>query len=90
VTATNLKLYGTFAVEAMAPTPRAVLERLRTLLSAGVEAAADENRSNFYTVLDNGCSIYFYISPVSAKVWVLESRSLRPAPALLHAVAQSA
>ena len=86
----RIQLQGPVAVEAMVATPVAVLERLRGLLSAGVEATPDAARSNFYTVVDNDSSIYFYISPVSAKVWVLESRLAQPAPAVLQAAAQSA
>jgi len=87
---TQIQLHGSFAVEAMAPIPRTVLERLRGLLCAGVQATPDVTRPNFYTVIDHNCSIYFYISPVSAKVWVLESRCATPESAVLFAAAQSA
>ena len=90
MTIQRIQLHGPVAVEAMAATPPAVVERLRGLLYSGVDATPDATRPNFYTVIDDGSSIYFYISPVSAKVWVLESRSAQPAPAVLVAAAQSA
>jgi len=70
---THIQLHGPIMVDAMAPIPRTVLDRLRELLSAGVDASPDEHRPNFYTVGDQNRRIYFYISPVSAKVWVLDS-----------------
>lgn len=73
----------------MAPVPRDVLDRLRELLSSGVEAVPDDHRPNFYTVRDEDRSTYFYISPVSAKVWVLESHVAKGAPKSLRAAAQS-
>jgi len=87
---THIQLHGPIAVDAMAPIPRTVLDRLRELLSRGVEALPDRHRPNFYTVNDEHGSIYFYISPVSAKVWVLESRIAKGAPGSFHAAAQSA
>ncbi|HVN07364.1 MAG TPA: hypothetical protein VMV61_00200 [Patescibacteria group bacterium] len=87
---THIQLHDPVAVEAMAPTPRTVLERLRGLLSAGVQATPDVNRPNFFTLIDNNLSIYFYISPVSAKVWVLESRLAKPTSAECFAAAQTA
>jgi hypothetical protein len=85
---THIQLYGPLTVDAMAPVPRTVLDRLREMLSSGVEALPDRQRPNFYTVRDENCSIYFYISPVSAKVWVLESRPAKSAPESLRAAAQ--
>jgi len=87
---TRIQLHGPVAVDAMAPIPRTVLDRLRDLLSQGVDARPDAHRPNFYTVSDRDLSIYFYISPVSAKIWVLESHITGLAPQALHAVAQSA
>lgn len=87
---TQIKLHGPLTVDAMAPIPRTVLDRLRELLSVGVDAIPDAHRSNFYTVSDRDRSIYFYISPVSAKVWVLESRLSKPAPEPVQTAAQSA
>jgi len=87
---TRIQLHGPVSVDDMAPIPRAVLERLRELLSAGVEGVADAHRTNFYTVRDGQHSIYFYISPVSAKVWVLDCRTAKSSPELVHAAAQSA
>jgi len=87
---TRIQLHGPVSVDAMAPIPRTVLERLRELLSQGVDAVADAHRPNFYTVRDGEYSIYFYISPVSSKVWVLESRAVKSSPELVHAAAQSA
>lgn len=87
---TRIQLHGPISVDAMAPIPRTVLERLRELLSAGVEGVADAHRSNFYTVNDGEHNIYFYISPVSGKVWVLESRTVKSSRELAHAAAQSA
>ena len=84
---TQIQLYGPVSVEAMAPIPRTILDRLRELLSAGVDALADAHRPNFYTVSDQERSIYFYISPVSAKVWVLESHIAKPAAEFVHAAA---
>ena len=69
---TRIQLYGPIIVDGMSPTPRSVLDGLRQMLAAGVDAAPDEHRPNFYTVNEGGRNIYFYISPVSAKVWVLE------------------
>jgi len=65
----------------MAHTPRTVLDRLRELLAEGVDAVPDDHRPNFYTVRDQDRQIYFYISPVSAKVWVLESHRANAAAA---------
>jgi hypothetical protein len=73
MTMTRIQLHGPISVDAMAPTPRTVLDRLRELLAAGVDASPDEHRPNFYTVGDAHGRIYFYISPVSAKVWVLDA-----------------
>ena len=87
---TRIQLHGPLTVDAMAPISRSVLERLRELLSAGVDAIPDAHRPNFYTINERDRSIYFYISPVSAKVWVLESHQTKVAAEPLHAAAQSA
>ena len=87
---TQIQLHGPVTVDAMAPIPRTVLDRLRDLLSAGVDAVPDAHRPNFYTVNDRDRSLYFYISPVSAKVWVLESHLAKSVPAPVHAAAHSA
>lgn len=87
---TQIQLHGPVTVDAMAPIPRTVLDRLRELLSAGVDALPDDHRPNFYTVSDRDRSIYFYISPVSAKVWVLESHLSKSAPEPVSAAAHSA
>ncbi len=87
---TQIQMHGPVSVDAMAPIPRTVLDRLREILSAGVDAVADAGRPNFYTVTDRENSIYFYISPVSAKVWVLESRAAKPSLEPAHAAAHSA
>jgi hypothetical protein len=84
---TRIQLHGPLAVEAMAPTPRTVLDRLRELLAEGVDAFPDDHRPNFYTVRDRDRQIYFYISPVSAKVWVLESHLASAAAASTLAAA---
>jgi hypothetical protein len=80
MTMTRIQLHGPISVDAMAPTPRNVLDRLRELLAAGVDASPDEHRPNFYTVGDQNSRIYFYISPISAKVWVLEAHMTPTAP----------
>jgi hypothetical protein len=90
MTMTRIQLYGPISVDAMAPTPRTVLDRLRDLLAAGVDATPDEHRPNFYTVGDSSCRIYFYISPVSAKVWVLESHMAGAAAAAGKSTARPA
>jgi hypothetical protein len=90
MTMTRIQLHGPVTVDAMAPIPRAVLDRLRELISAGVDALPDAHRPNFYTVSDQDRSTYFYISPVSAKVWVLESHIVKPSPKPVQAVAHSA
>jgi len=87
---TRIQLHGPVAVEGMTPTPRTVLDRLRQLLAGGVDAFPDEHRPNFYTVRDQDCRIYFYISPVTAKVWVLESHHASAAAVSAFAAAQSA
>jgi len=87
---TRIQLHGSVTVEAMAPIPRSVLDRLRDLLASGVDALADPRRPNFYTVNDEDRSTYFYISPVSAKIWVLESRVLKSARKPLCAAAHPA
>lgn len=84
---TQIQLHGPVSVDAMAPISRTVLDRLRDLLSEGVDALPDAHRPNFYTVSDRNRSIYFYISPVSAKVWVLESHIAKPAPEFVQAAA---
>ena len=86
----QLRLYGPVTVDAMAPIPRTVLDRLRELLSQGVDAVPDDHRPNFYTVSDDERRTYFYISPVSAKVWVLESHLAKPARECVSAAAQPA
>ena len=80
----RIQLYGPLIVDAMAPTPRADVDRLRNLLAAGVEADPDARRPNFFTVRDSGHRYYFYISPVSAKVWLLEALSANGAAAGAH------
>jgi len=65
----------------MGHTPSTVVDRLRELLAEGVDAIPDDHRPNFYTVRDQDRQIYFYISPVSAKVWVLESHRAKAAAA---------
>lgn len=85
---TQIQLHGPVTVDAMAPIPRSVLDRLRDLLSDGVDALPDAHRPNFYTVSDRNRTIYFYISPVSAKVWVLDSHVAKPALHSLSAAAQ--
>ena len=87
---TRIQLHGPVAVDAMTPTPRTVLDRLRQLLSGGVDAFPDDHRPNFYTVRDHDCQIYFYISPVTAKVWVLDSHQACAAAASAYAAAQPA
>jgi hypothetical protein len=87
---TQIRLHGPLTVDAMAPIPGTVLDRLRELLAKGVDAIPDEHRPNFYTVSDNDRRIYFYISPVSAKVWVLESHLAKAARGAVCAAAQSA
>lgn len=84
---THIQLHGPLTVDAMAPIPRTVLDRLREMLASGVEALPDDHRPNFYTVHDGNRSTYFYISPVSAKVWVLESHLAKGASESLHAAA---
>lgn len=74
----------------MAHTPRPVLDRLRELLAEGVDAIPDDHRPNFYTVRDQDSHIYFYISPVSAKVWVLESHRANAAAVSALSAAGSA
>jgi hypothetical protein len=87
---TRIQLHGPITVDAMAPTPRTVLDRLRELLAAGVDASPDDHRPNFYTVRDQNRRIYFYISPVSAKVWVLDTHVAGAAHSKAQAAAQSA
>jgi hypothetical protein len=87
---TRIQLHGPISVDAMASTPRNVLDRLRELLAAGVDAFPDDHRPNFYTVRDQNRRIYFYISPVSAKVWVLESHLAGAATAAAQSAAGSA
>jgi len=86
----QIQLHGPVIVDAMAPVPRTVLDRLRELLSKGVDAIPDDHRPNFYTVSDNDRRTYFYISPVSAKVWVLESHLAKAARQSASVAAQSA
>jgi hypothetical protein len=86
----RIQLHGPLSVDAMAPTPRAEVDRLRELLAAGVDAAPDARRPNFFTVSHSGRRYYFYISPVSAKVWLLEALTANGAAAGAHAVANSA
>jgi len=86
----RIQMHGPLTVDAMAPTPRAEVERLRELLAAGVEAAPDAQRPNFFTVSHSGRRYYFYISPVSAKVWLLEALAANGAAAGMHAVASGA
>jgi hypothetical protein len=87
---TRIQLHGPLSVDAMAPTPRTELDRLRELLAAGVDAVPDDHRPNFYTVRDQNRRIYFYISPVSAKVWVLEYHPAGAAAAAAQSAARSA
>jgi len=87
---TRIQLHGPVAVDGVTPTPRTVLDRLRELLAGGVDAFPDEHRPNFFTVHDQGCRIYFYISPVTAKVWVLDSHRASAAAASTFAGAHSA
>lgn len=89
-TMSRIQLHGPMTVDAMAPTPRKAADRLRELLAAGVEAAPDEHRPNFFTVSHSGHRYYFYISPVSAKVWLLEALSANGAAAAAHAMAGQA
>jgi hypothetical protein len=87
---TRIQLHGPLSVDAMAPTPSTVLDRLRELLAEGVDAFPDDHRPNFYTVRDQDRQIYFYISPVTAKVWVLESHRANAAAASTLAAARPA
>lgn len=87
---THIQLHGPVTVDAMAPVPRTVVDRLRELISTGVDALPDAHRPNFYTVSDRERSFYFYISPVSAKVWILETHLAKSAPEPRHAHAHSA
>lgn len=87
---TRIQLHGPISVDAMTPTPRTVLDRLRELLAAGVDAVADEHRPNFYQVRDQNRQIYFYISPISAKIWVLETHLAGAAAAAMQSPAHSA
>jgi hypothetical protein len=89
-TMSRIQLHGPMTVDAMPPTPRTDVDRLRELLAGGVEAAPDEHRPNFFTVSHSGYRYYFYISPVSAKVWLLEALSANGAAAGAHAMASRA
>jgi hypothetical protein len=86
----RIQLHGPLTVDAMAPTPRSEVNQLRELLAAGVDAAPDARRPNFYTVSHSGRRFYFYISPVTAKVWLLETLSANGAAAGAHGVAGQA
>jgi len=86
---THIQLHGPVSVDAMAPVPRTLLDRLRGLLADGVDAFPDDHRPNFYTVRDQDHRIYFYISPVSAKVWVLDSHRTSAAAVAAFAAAHS-
>lgn len=83
----RIQLHGPLTVDAMPPTPRTEVERLRELLAAGVDAAPDAHRPNFFTVSHSGRRYYFYISPVSATVWLLEAFSANGAAAGSQAAA---
>ncbi len=80
----RIQLHGPVAVGGLTQMPSEVLEKLRELLATGVEAEPDEQRPNFFRVRDNGRLYYFYISPVSAKIWLVESHS-RGVQAAAHA-----
>ena len=88
----RIQLHGPLSVDAVAPTPRSEVNRLRDLLAAGVDAAPDAHRPNFFTVSDGGWRYYFYISPVSAKVWLLEAMAANgtPVPEAAKAMARQA
>jgi hypothetical protein len=86
----HIQLHGPLTVDAMAPTPRTEVDRLRDLLAAGVDAAPDAQRPNFFTVSHSGWRYYFYISPVSSKVWLLEALAANRAPAHAQAVGSPA
>jgi hypothetical protein len=83
----RIQLHGRFTVDGIVSQPARVLDRLRQLLAAGVEAEPDAHRPNFFTLLDGTQLFYFYISPVSAKVWLVQSHA---APAIPAGVAASA
>jgi len=87
---TRIQLHGPVAVDGVTPTPRTMLDRLRELLAGGVDAFPDEHRPNFYTVRDQDCRIYFYISPITAKVWVLDSHRASAAALSAFAAARPA
>ena len=74
MTMTRIQLHGPISVDAMAPTPRTVLDRLREMLAAGVDATPDAHRPNFYTVGDSNLKIYFYISMYAFKAVHIYSR----------------
>ena len=83
----RIQLHGRFSVDGIVSQPVRVLERLRQLLAAGVEAEPDAHRPNFFTVVDQTQLYYFYISPVSSKVWLVQSQA---APARVVAGATAA
>jgi hypothetical protein len=90
MTMLRIQLHGPVSVDAMAFAGPSDVDALRGLLAAGVEAAPDEHRPNFYTVRHSGRRYYFYISPVSAKVWLLEALATNGAAAGALAVAGTA
>ncbi len=65
------RLQGTAEIGSLGNHPAESLEALRRLLAAGVDARADLRRRNFYEVEDAGRVYYFYVSPVTGKLWLL-------------------
>jgi len=90
MTMQRIQLHGPLAVDAMASAGPSDVNELRKLLAAGVEATPDEHRPNFYTIRQSGQRYYFYISPVTAKVWLLEALAANGAAAGTLAVAGTA
>ncbi len=69
------------SIENLRNHPAAVVDQLRQLLAAGVQAHPDPRRKDFYE-LENGSRVfYIHISPVNGKVLLLATWSKDGKPA---------
>jgi hypothetical protein len=69
------------SIENLRNYPAAIVDQLRQLLAAGVQAHPDPRRANFYELENHSQVFYIHISPANGKVWLLATWQKEEKPA---------